>query len=88
MAVDKKEFAALLAYDGAWEGDRCKDARNDDGDIIAAAIAISLLVKLRSAAKAKLLAPKDIQIVINSFMDASGMVETETAMGGVVFNRK
>ncbi len=89
MAIDKIKFAQFLQEQGAWQGDRCKDAINTaDGDIIAAAIAGSLLVQLQHAAGAKPLSSKDLQIVIDAFMASSKMEEREDRMGGYQFHRQ
>jgi hypothetical protein len=88
MTIDTKKWNEALRRDAAWQGERCQDARsNPDGDIIAAAIAVTQLVYLRSLAAHKKLSDRDIQTAIDAFMDGANMTEARDRMGGPVFVR-
>lgn len=88
MAVDKEKFRKYLQISGAWEGKRCKEARNsDDGDIIAAATTMSVLNYLHHAAQAKVLSHHDIKAFMDSFSATSGMVQVQGPMGETIFQR-
>lgn len=69
-------------------GRHCAAARNsDNGDTIAAAIALNLLVHLREVARESRLFSADLQLVINAFKDAAAVEEVELPMGNTVYQR-
>ncbi len=89
MAVtDKAKFKAYLQDKAASQGKRCGAARNsDNGDIIAAAIAMSTLRHLHHAARAKVLSYHDLDVVLDAFLEGSEMKETFDAMGALIYQR-
>lgn len=73
---------------GRQQGRRCARARNaDEGDIVAAALALTMLVQLREAARESALTTGDLQLVINAFKDAASVEEVELPMGNTVYRR-
>lgn len=69
-------------------GRHCAAARNsDNGDTVAAAIALNLLVYLRETARECALTPDDLQSVINTFTCAAAVEEVELPMGNTVYQR-
>lgn len=88
MAIERVKFEAYLAGQGAWQGSRCSGARqNKDGDVIAAAIALSVLKNLCFAASVQDLKEEDIEVYMNSFLEASGVQQAESTMGMTYYRR-
>lgn len=87
MAIDIDKFKDTLAFTGGWQGGRCKDIPGESG-VFAAAICISLLRELKSAARYKPLKASDLQIVIDELIEKADMVEVEKRAGGCELQRK
>jgi hypothetical protein len=86
--IDLKKFQENLRVQGQIQGNRCEDARNsDNGDLAAAAIAVSCLVYLRGMAEYKVLSAKDVQAFIDGFLDKAGVEEVEDRMGHIRYQR-
>jgi hypothetical protein len=89
MAADRQKYDAFMREHVGGQGKRCAKARsNEDGDVVACAIAMTVLNLLHHASETKAVSRHDLKTAMAAFLEAAGMEEYDLPMGGTAFRRK